>query len=49
MRGEQYMLKVGDVAPNFCVKDHTGRDVRLSDYRGKTVVLWFYPEADTPG
>jgi len=43
------MLKAGDAAPDFTVKDHTGRDVRLSDYRGKTVVLWFYPEADTPG
>ena len=31
------------------VKDHTGRDVRLSDFRDKTVVLWFYPQADTPG
>jgi cyanobactin maturation PatA/PatG family protease len=41
--------KVGEMAPDFLVKDHTGRPVRLSDYRGKTVVLWFYPEADTPG
>jgi peroxiredoxin Q/BCP len=43
------MLKVGDIAPDFTVKDHAGRDVRLSDYKGKTVVLWFYPKADTPG
>ena len=43
------MLKVGDVAPDFSVKDHTGQDVRLSTYRGKTVVLWLYPQADTPG
>jgi peroxiredoxin Q/BCP len=43
------MLKVGDVAPDFLVKDHTGRDVRLSDFKGKTIVLWFYPQADTPG
>jgi cyanobactin maturation PatA/PatG family protease len=42
-------LKVSDMAPDFSVKDHTGRTVRLSDYREKTVVLWFYPEADTPG
>jgi cyanobactin maturation PatA/PatG family protease len=41
--------KVGEMAPDFLVKDHTGRAVRLSDYRGQTVVLWFYPEADTPG
>lgn len=45
----QIPLKIGDVAPDFSVKDHTGRAVRLSDFRGKTVVLWFYPEADTPG
>lgn len=43
------MLKVGDPAPDFSVSDHTGRMQRLSDYRGKTVVLWFYPKADTPG
>jgi peroxiredoxin Q/BCP len=43
------MLKVGDLAPPFEVKAHTGRTVRLSDYAGQTVVLWFYPKADTPG
>ena len=43
------MLKAGDEAPDFSVKDHTGRTQTLSDYRGKNVVLWFYPKADTPG
>jgi len=43
------MLNVGDVAPDFEVEDHEGRTVRLSDLRGKNVVLWFYPKADTPG
>jgi peroxiredoxin Q/BCP len=43
------MLKVGDVAPDFTVQDHTGTTVKLKDLRGKTVVLWFYPKADTPG
>jgi peroxiredoxin Q/BCP len=43
------MLKVGDPAPEFEVKDHHGRTVRLSDLRGSKVVLWFYPKADTPG
>lgn len=43
------MLKVGDQAPDFEVSDHTGRRTKLSDYRGKKVVLWFYPKADTPG
>lgn len=43
------MLKVGDPAPEFSVHDHTGVMRRLSDFRGRTVVLWFYPKADTPG
>ena len=43
------MLKVGDVAPDFAVKDHNGRTVRLSDFKGRSTVLWFYPKADTPG
>ena len=43
------MLKVGDMAPDFTVQDHLGRTIRLSDQRGRNVVLWFYPKADTPG
>lgn len=43
------LLNVGETAPDFSVKDHSGKDVRLSDFRGKTVILWFYPKADTPG
>lgn len=43
------MLEPGSPAPDFEVSDHTGRRVRLSDHRGKNVVLWFYPKADTPG
>ena len=43
------MLKPGDKAPEFEVNDHTGKTRRLSDYRGKNVLLWFYPKADTPG
>jgi peroxiredoxin Q/BCP len=39
----------GEKAPEFEAKDHTGSTVRLSDFRGKTVILWFYPKADTPG
>jgi thioredoxin-dependent peroxiredoxin len=42
-------LKKGDVAPAFRVKDHTGAEVSLADQKGKRVVLWFYPKADTPG
>jgi len=47
--GGPTMLEPGMQAPDFEVQDHTGRAVRLSDYRGKDVVLWFYPRADTPG
>lgn len=43
------MLKVGDRAPDFEVVDHEGNQVRLSGLRGRKVVLWFYPKADTPG
>jgi peroxiredoxin Q/BCP len=43
------MLQEGALAPEFEVQDHTGGMVRLSDYRGKSVVLWFYPKANTPG
>jgi len=43
------MLHVGDEAPDFEVSDHKGRNVALHDLRGRKVVLWFYPKADTPG
>ena len=43
------LLAVGDPAPSFSVKDHTGQIVRLADFDGKQLVLWFYPKADTPG
>lgn len=42
-------LSVGDTAPAFTVKDTNGNTVSLSDYAGKTVVLYFYPKDDTPG
>lgn len=43
------MLNVGDPAPDFTAIGHDGTSVRLRDYRGKKVLLWFYPKADTPG
>lgn len=43
------MIEAGQPAPPFEVPDHSGNTVRLSDYAGKHVVLWFYPKADTPG
>jgi thioredoxin-dependent peroxiredoxin len=42
-------LAVGTVAPDFTVKDTNGNTVSLSDFKGKTVVLYFYPKDDTPG
>jgi peroxiredoxin Q/BCP len=43
------MLNPGDKAPAFTGHDHRGNTVKLADFAGKTVVLWFYPKADTPG
>ncbi|PMB32589.1 peroxiredoxin [Fischerella thermalis CCMEE 5205] len=42
-------LAVGTDAPAFTVKDTNGNTVSLSDFKGKTVVLYFYPKDDTPG
>jgi peroxiredoxin Q/BCP len=42
-------LAVGTDAPTFTVKDTNGNTVSLSDFKGKTVVLYFYPKDDTPG
>lgn len=42
-------LKVGDKAPAFALKDQSGRTVRLSGFKGKKVLVYFYPKADTPG
>ena len=43
------MLEKGTKAPDFSVRDHNGNIVRISDLKGKKIVLWFYPKADTPG
>jgi peroxiredoxin Q/BCP len=43
------MVKAGDRAPSFEAKTDDGKTIALSDLRGKTVVLYFYPKADTPG
>ena len=43
------MLNVGDTAPDFTLSDQFGEIHKLSDYRGKKVVLYFYPKDDTPG
>jgi peroxiredoxin Q/BCP len=43
------MLETGDTAPDFTLPDQNGDPVTLSALRGTTVVLYFYPRADTPG
>ena len=43
------MLEAGADAPDFTLPDQNGEPVTLSDLRGETVVLYFYPRADTPG
>ena len=43
------MLQVGDTAPDFTLTADDGSEVSLSDYRGRKVVLYFYPKADTAG
>jgi thioredoxin-dependent peroxiredoxin len=43
------MLKPGDAAPDFVLKDADGKDVRLSSFSGSPIVLYFYPKDFTPG
>ena len=43
------MIDAGTAAPDFTLPDQDGNDVSLSDLKGKAVVLFFYPKADTPG
>lgn len=43
------MLEAGDKAPNFSLPDQNGETVKLSDLKGETVVLYFYPKANTSG
>lgn len=42
-------LKAGVPAPDFALRDQTGRSIKLSDYRGRKLLIYFYPKADTPG
>jgi len=42
-------LKEGDKAPDFTAKDQNGKTISLADYKGKNVILYFYPKDDTPG
>jgi hypothetical protein len=49
LRKQFPILKPGVAAPDFEALDHRGEPVRMSDFRGRYVVLWFFPKADTPG
>ncbi len=42
-------LKIGDKAPDFTLKDSSNKDISLSDFKGKKVILYFYPKDNTPG
>ena len=42
-------MQIGDIAPDFTLTDANGQAVSLSDFRGKRVVLYFYPKDNTPG
>jgi thioredoxin-dependent peroxiredoxin len=42
-------LEIGDVAPNFKSKDQDGKDIELSSFIGKKIILYFYPKDNTPG
>src|SRR5690606_5715571 len=42
-------LKVGDKAPQFTSKNQNGEEIKLSDFQGKKVILYFYPKDNTPG
>ena len=43
------MLNEGDAAPDFTARDEKGNEVKLADFRGERVALYFYPKDDTPG
>ena len=43
------MLKIGDTAPDFAILDKNRSTVRLSDFKGQKIVLYFYPKDNTPG
>jgi len=42
-------MKINDKAPDFTLQDENGKNVTLKDLRDKTVILFFYPRANTPG
>jgi len=49
VREGETSMEVNDKAPEFTLPDQNGENISLKDFRGKTVILFFYPKADTPG
>jgi thioredoxin-dependent peroxiredoxin len=49
MAGDKVTLKEGDKAPDFEAISDDGQTVSLSDFRGKNLILYFFPKANTPG
>ena len=43
------MLQLGDIAPDFTLPDANENLVSLKDFKGKIIILWFFPKANTPG
>ena len=43
------MLKIGDRAPEFCLSSDAGKDTSLKDFKGKRVLIFFFPKANTSG
>jgi len=48
-RNGEALMVINDKAPDFSLPDENGKHVSLKDFRGKSVVLFFFPKADTPG
>jgi peroxiredoxin Q/BCP len=46
---QSVQLNVGDIAPDFSLKDQDGKVRKLSDYTGERLIVYFFPKADTPG
>ena len=43
------LIEAGGTAPSFTLPNHDGKPVKLDDFAGRYVLLWWYPKADTPG
>jgi len=43
------LLKQGDKAPDFSLENYNGEVISLKDFKGKKIIIWFFPKASTPG